>query len=224
MKILIVEDEKKIASYLQQGLAESGFIVDLAHSGQEAINFAISSEYQLILLDVMLPDVDGWAVVTRLRQQNMKCPILMLTARDAVTDKVKGLNLGADDYLTKPFVFSELLARINALLRRGSPSAAENVLSVADLTINYEQHKAWRGKTLLALSPKEFLLLSYLARNQQRLLSRTQIAEQVWGINFDSDTNVIDVAIRRLRKKVDDPYNDKLIHTVHGIGYVFESR
>lgn len=224
MKILLVEDEKKIANYLKKGLTESGLMVDITHEGQEAINLALCQAYQLIILDVMLPDVAGWSVLTRLRQHHIKCPILMLTARDAVVDRVKGLNLGADDYLTKPFAFSELLARINALLRRGQPTPTENVLCVGDLMINFEQHKAWRNQTLLNLSPKEFLLLGYLARNQKRLLSRTQIAEQVWGINFDSDTNVIDVAIRRLRKKVDDPYTQKLIHTVHGIGYVLESR
>ncbi len=224
MKILLVEDERKIASYLKKGFMESGLCVDLVHEGQDAINFALSQNYQLIILDVMLPDVDGWSVLTRLRQQNIKCPILMLTARDAVVDRVKGLNLGADDYLTKPFAFSELLARINALLRRGQSVTPENELCIEDLKINFEQHKAWRGQIALNLTPKEFLLLSYLARNQKRLLSRTQIAEQVWGINFDSDTNVIDVAIRRLRKKVDDPFPQKLIHTVHGIGYVLELR
>jgi two-component system copper resistance phosphate regulon response regulator CusR len=224
MKILLVEDEKKIANYLKKGLTESGLMVDLTHEGQEAINLALCQAYQLIILDIMLPDVAGWSVLTRLRQHHIKCPILMLTARDAVVDRVKGLNLGADDYLTKPFAFSELLARINALLRRGQPTPTDNVLCVGDLMINFEQHKAWRDQTLLNLSPKEFLLLGYLARNQKRLLSRTQIAEQIWGINFDSDTNVIDVAIRRLRKKIDDPYTQKLIHTVHGIGYVLESR
>lgn len=224
MKILLIEDEKKITQYLKKGLSESGFIVDVTHSGQEGILFANSYQYQLIILDIMLPDVDGFSVLTRLRQSKNPCLILMLTARDSVSDLVKGLNLGADDYLTKPFAFSELLARINALLRRSLSPALENTIEIVDLVINLEQHKAWRAGKLLNLSPKEFSLLGYLARNRNKLLSRTQIAEQVWDMHFDSDTNIIDVAIRRLRKKVDDNFEKKLIHTVHGIGYVFEER
>lgn len=224
MRILILEDEKKIASYLKKGLSENGFVVDLAHEGQEGLYLTQENDYDLIVLDVMLPDVDGWSIVTRLRQAENKVPILMLTARDAIADRVKGLNLGADDYLIKPFSFTELLARINALLRRGQVIKQIDILCVADLEINFLQHKAWRDKQLLTLSPKEFALLSYLARNQGKVLSRTIIAENVWDMNYDNDTNIIDVFIRRLRQKMDDSFSKKLIHTVHGMGYVFEER
>lgn len=224
MKLLIIEDEVKIAHYLKKGLTENGFVVDVIHTGNEGISFATTYDYDLIILDVMLPDVDGWTVLSRLRRIGKTSPILLLTARDAVADRVNGLNLGADDYLIKPFAFSELLARINALLRRGTTSLKESIVKVADLEIHFELHKAFRQKKLLNLSPKEFSLLAYLVRNKGRLLSRTQIAENVWGMNYDSETNVIDVAIRRLRQKVDDPYGNKLIHTTHGVGYVFEER
>lgn len=224
MRLLIIEDESKIANYLKKGLSECGFVVDLAQNGQDGFFYATSKEFDLIVLDVMLPDISGWSVLQRLRQAKKDCPILMLTARDAVADRVKGLNLGADDYLPKPFAFSELLARINALLRRGQSQLKELVMQIADLEIDFVQHKAWRGKQLLHLSPKEFALLTFMAKHKGNLLSRTHIAEHVWDMNHDSDTNVIDVAIRRLRQKIDDNFERKLIHTVHGVGYVFEER
>lgn len=224
MRILIIEDEKKMAAYLKKGLTENGFIVDVAHNGQDGIFVSQHSPCLLIILDIMLPDVNGWTVLKRIRESGKAIPILMLTSRDSVPDKVKGLNLGADDYLVKPFSFSELLARINALLRRGTNTLQVDKLQIEDLEINFSEHKAWRNGERLNLTPKEFALLGYLARNPSQLLSRTKIAEHVWDMHYDSDTNIIDVAIKRLRLKIDDPYSVKLIHTVHGVGYVFEKR
>jgi two-component system copper resistance phosphate regulon response regulator CusR len=223
MRILIVEDEVKTASYLQKGLSENGFIVDVAQNGEDGLHQALSSEYDLIVLDVMLPGLDGWAVLNTIRRTGKMVPVLFLTARDSVQDRVKGLELGADDYLVKPFAFSELLARVRTILRRGQARQSE-ALTVADLELDLARHRASRGGTRLDLAPKEFALLSLLVRRRGEVLSRTLIAEQVWDMNFDSDTNVVDVAIRRLRGKVDDPFPTKLIHTVRGVGYVLETR
>jgi len=222
MKVLIVEDEPKAAAYLKKGLEENGYVVDVALSGGIGASMAREGNYELIILDVMLPDQDGWSVLRELRRRRDQTPVLFLTARDTVPDRVKGLELGADDYLVKPFAFSELLARLRTIVRRGPMLRQTTVLAVADLEINVERHKATRRGKPLDLTPKEFLLLSLLARRVGDVLSRTLIAEQVWDINFDSGTNVVDVHVRRLRSKVDDPFEIKLIHTVRGVGYVLE--
>lgn len=223
MRILIVEDEIKAASYLKKGLSEHGFTVDIATSCEDGLHLARSEGYDLIVLDVMLPDRQGWSVVQELRAEGYDLPILFLSARDAVHDRVYGLELGADDYLVKPFAFSELLARIRTLLRR-QPQRQTDQLQVNDLELDLLRHKARRGGLTLDLTAKEFQLLALLLRRSGEVLSRTFISEQVWGINFDSDTNIVDVAIRRLRKKVDDPFPHKLIHTIRGVGYVLEER
>jgi len=223
MKLLVVEDEEKTAAYLQKGLQENGFVLDVAHNGDDGLHLARSSYYDLIILDVMMPQRDGWSVLTALRELGKATPVLFLTARDSIQDRVKGLELGADDYLVKPFAFSELLARVRSILRRG-PNRASDELVVGDLMIDFRRHRAERAGRRLDLTPKEFALVSLLARHAGEVLSRTLIAEQVWDMNFDSDTNVVDVHVRRLRSKVDDPFEHKLIHTVRGVGYVLEVR
>lgn len=223
MRILIIEDEKKTASFLRKGLSESGYVVDTSGDGNEGLLLALDINYDLIILDVMLPGQDGWAILMALRRAGKHMPVLFLTARDAVNDRVKGLELGADDYLIKPFAFSELLARVRLLFRR-APVRHSETLKIADLEIMPARQRATRSGKRLDLTSKEFALLSLLMRRSGEVLSRTLIAEQVWDINFDSDTNVIDVAIRRLRGKVDDPFEQKLIHTVRGVGYVLENR
>ena len=223
MKILIVEDDPKTASYLRKGLDENGFVADLAENGEDGAHLARTGRYDLIILDVMLPIRNGWSVIGELRLRGVSTPVLFLTARDAVHDRVKGLELGADDYLVKPFAFTELLARIRSILRRGSARDA-SVVMVADLEIDLLRHRSTRAGKLLDLTPKEFLLLSLLMRRTGDVLSRTIIAEQVWDINYECDSNVVDVHLRRLRMKVDDPHEKKLIHTVRGIGYVLEER
>jgi len=218
MKLLIVEDEPKTAAYLRKGLTESGFSVQVAADGDEGLLLAREGSFDLAILDVMLPGRDGWSVLQALRKEGRELPVLFLTARDAVQDRVKGLELGADDYLVKPFAFSELLARVRSLLRR-PPLRASERLAVADLELDLPRSDARRGGQLLSLTRQEFLLLSLLVRRRGEVLSRTFIAEQVWDMNFDSETNAVDVAIRRLRRKVDDPFDVKLIHTVRGSGY-----
>ncbi len=221
MRILIVEDENKTSAYLLKGLTECGFSAEVANDGEEGLFQATQYHYDLIILDVMLPKLDGWSIIKKIRSIKPDMRVLFLTAKDDVEDKVKGLELGADDYLIKPFAFSELLARIRSLLRRSTVQQS-NIITRADLTIDLLKHKATRQSTRLDLSPKEFALLSFLAKHPGEVLSRTLIAERVWDINFNSDTNVVDVAIRRLRQKVDDPFEVKLIHTIRGVGYVFE--
>jgi two-component system copper resistance phosphate regulon response regulator CusR len=223
MRILIVEDERKIAAFLRKGLSENGFVVDVAGQGDDGLHLARTVAYDLVILDVMLPDLDGWSVLTALRQEGKQTPVLYLTARDSVNDRVKGLELGADDYLVKPFAFSELLARVRSVLRRG-PTRQPETIRAADLEVDVMRLRAFRGGQRLDLTPKEFALLSLLVRRAGDVLSRTLIAEQVWDMNFDSDTNVVDVHIRHLRSKVDDPFERKLIHTVRGVGYVLEER
>ena len=223
MKILIVEDERKTASYLRRGLEEHGFVVDVADCGVEGAHLATTGTYACVILDVMLPGQDGWSVITELRRRDVTTPVLFLTARDAVHDRVKGLELGADDYLVKPFAFSELLARLRSLLRRSTARQSTN-LKVADLELDLVRHRATRADRVLELTPKEFQLLSLLLRRAGEVLSRTLIAEQIWDINFESDSNVVEVHMRRLRAKVDDPFGRKLVHTVRGVGYVLEER
>lgn len=223
MKILVVEDEPRAAEYLRQGLSESGYVVEVAHNGTDGLHAAANGDHDLVILDVMLPGIDGFAVLTALRTAR-QTPVLMLTARGQTDDKVRGLDLGADDYLVKPFQFPELLARVRALLKRGQPAAAESALKIADLEIDPVRHRATRNGQRIDLSAKEFALLTLLTQKTGQVLSRTQIASLVWDIHFDSDTNVVEVAIRRLRAKIDDPFEDKLIHTVRGVGYVLETR
>jgi len=223
MRILIVEDEKKTAAYLQKGLSEQGFVVDSCHDGEEGLLLATTVEYDLIILDVMIPLRDGWSVLGELRQRGQKTPVLYLSARDTLDDRVKGLELGADDYLVKPFAFVELLARIRSILRRG-PARPVEQLQLADLSLDPIRHKAYRDCQALDLTPKEFTLLALFMNRPGEVLSRTLIAEQVWDVHFDCDSNIIDVAIRRLRQKIDDPFPQKLLHTVRGMGYVLEQR
>jgi two-component system copper resistance phosphate regulon response regulator CusR len=223
MKILVVEDEAKTAAYLRKGLMENGFVVDVAERGDEGLHLAHSGQYDLVILDVMLPEQDGWSVLSAMRAGGIRAPVIFLTARDAVHDRVKGLDLGADDYLVKPFAFSELLARVRSLLRRG-PARQPDTVRVADLELDLVRYRATRAGQRLDLTPKEFLLLSLLTRRAGEVLSRTLIAETVWDMNFDSNTNVVDVHVRRLRSKVDDPFERKLIQTVRGVGYVLEDR
>ncbi|MGA2496431.1 MAG: heavy metal response regulator transcription factor [Tepidisphaeraceae bacterium] len=223
MRILVVEDEPKTAAYLQKGLTEQGFVVDSTPSGDDGLKMAIATKYEIIVLDVMLPGRDGWSVMQGLKAAGLQTPVLFLTARDTVADRVKGLELGADDYLVKPFAFSELLARVRSILRR-SPTRQPTMLAVGDLELDLAGHKVARAGKRLDLTPKEFSLLSLLLRRSGEVLSRTMIAEQVWDMNFNSDSNVVDVHVRRLRMKMDDPFEKKLIHTVRGVGYVLEDR
>jgi len=223
MRVLVIEDELKTAAYLRQGLSENGFVVEVCANGEDGLRQAQSVENDLIILDVMLPGRNGWSVLTALRKAGKQTPVLFLTARDTVFDKVKGLELGADDYLVKPFDFSELLARVRTILRR-SPARQGEVLQAADLQLDLPRRKASRDGTPLDLTAKEFALLELLIRRRGEPLSKTLIAEQVWDIHFHSDPNVVEVAIRRLRSKVDDPFSQKLIHTMRGVGYVLEER
>jgi two-component system, OmpR family, copper resistance phosphate regulon response regulator CusR len=226
MKLLVVEDEAKLADYLRKGLTEEGFVVDVAHNGVDGLHLAAEGDYALVLLDGMLPGIDGLAVLAALRQSR-QTPVLMLTARSQVEDRVKGLQAGADDYLVKPFAFSELLARIQALLRRGRPAQAPaeaTVLRLGDLELDLIRRRAVRAGKRLELTAKEFNLLSLLLRRAGEVLSRTELAEQVWDMNFDSETNVVEVAVRRLRSKLDQPFERPLLHTVRGMGYVLEAR
>lgn len=221
MRILIIEDERKTADYLHKGLSESGYVVDVATNGDDGLHLGLSEFYDLIVLDVMMPGRDGWSVLASLRRAGRSTPVLFLTARDTVEDRVKGLEAGADDYLVKPFAFSEFLARVRSILRRG-PNRKPETLSVADLELDLLRHKASRAGQRLDLTPKEFALLSLLARRKGEVLSRTLISELVWEMHFDSDTNVVDVAVRRLRAKADEPFPLKLIRTVRGVGYVLD--
>jgi two-component system copper resistance phosphate regulon response regulator CusR len=222
MRILVIEDEKKTAAFLAKGLREDGFHVDVARDGENGLEQAQAKRYDLLIVDVMLPKKDGWAVVKELRGAGSHTPILFLTARDSVPDRVKGLELGADDYIVKPFAFTELLARVRSLLRR-SPTRQEDELCIKDLEIDTRRHRATRSGTPLNLTAKEFLLLAHLVRFAGEVISRSEILEQIWDINFDTGTNVVDVMVRRLRAKVDDPFETKLVHTIRGVGYVLKA-
>ena len=222
MKILIVEDEQKAGDYLKQGLTESGFVTELPVNGVDGLHLALTGDFDLLVLDVMLPGMNGWQVLERLRQSGKEMPVLFLTARDQVEDRVHGLELGADDYLVKPFAFSELLARVRTLLRRGKSAIEPTVLRAADLELDLVRRRVTRAGIRIDLTAKEFALLELLLRRQGEVLPRSMIASQVWDMNFDSDTNVIEVAIRRLRVKVDDLFEPKLIRTARGMGYVLE--
>lgn len=222
MSILVIEDEKKTAAFLAKGLREAGFAVDVAYDGETGLERAPAKKFDLLIVDVMLPHKNGWEVVAQLRHDGIRTPILFLTARDSVRDRVKGLELGADDYLVKPFAFSELLARVRSILRRAPQRQAEH-LRIDDLEIDMRHHKATRSGVPLNLSPKEFLLLAHLVRSAGEVVSRDEIAEHVWDIGFKTDTNVVDVVVRRLRAKVDDPFKTKLIDTIRGVGYVLKA-
>jgi two-component system copper resistance phosphate regulon response regulator CusR len=223
VNILVVEDEPKTAAFLARGLTEAGFAVDTAATGDAGLARARAGRYDLVVLDVGLPGKDGWAVLSSMRKAGDATPVLFLTARDAVDDRVKGLELGADDFLVKPFAFAELLARVRAVVRRGAGRGADRV-RVADLDLDLARQQATRAGRPLDLTPKEFVLLALLARRAGEPLSRALIASEVWDVNFDPDSNVVDVHVRRLRAKADDPFDAKLIHTVRGVGYVLEAR
>jgi two-component system copper resistance phosphate regulon response regulator CusR len=222
MRILVVEDEKKTAAFLAKGLREAGFAVELAPDGETGLEQARAAKFDLLIVDIMLPHKNGWELVAELRRDRIRTPILFLTARDSVRDRVKGLELGADDYLVKPFAFSELLARVRSILRR-APQRQPEHLHIADLEIDMRRHKATRFGVALNLTPKEFLLLAYLVRSAGEVVSRGEIAEHVWDVGFKTDTNVVDVVVRRLRAKVDDPFKTKLIDTIRGVGYVLKT-
>ncbi|SNB47133.1 heavy metal response regulator transcription factor [Geobacter sp. DSM 9736] len=223
MRVLVVEDEERILNFLRKGLKEYGYTVDTATLGNEGLQMALNKEYDLIILDIMLPGMDGYKVMERLRDARNDTPVLFLTARDAVQDRIKGLELGADDYVIKPFAFSELVTRMRTILRRG-PIKSSEIIRVGDLEMDVTAHRATREGKRLDLTPKEFSLLSLLARRSGEVLTRMRIAERIWDVDLDSDTNVVDVHMRRLRSKVDDPFPRKLIHTVRGVGYVLEER
>jgi heavy metal response regulator len=222
MRILIVEDEKKVAGFIKKGLEEETYAVDVAHDGEEGLCLAKEGCYDLVILDLMLPKMGGLEVLSELREGKKDVPILLLTAKDSVEDRVTGLNKGADDYLTKPFAFSELLARVRVLLRRGK-AEVKTELQIADLSLNLVSHKVNRGGGEVELTGKEYSLLEYFMRNQGKVLTRTMIAEHVWDYNFDTFTNVIDVYVNHLRKKVDKGHSKKLLHTLRGVGYIMKT-
>lgn len=219
MKVLVVDDDPKTARLLKRGLSEEGFVVDVCHDGQDGLDCALTGHYDLMVLDIMLPVIDGWTVLQQLQRNGKSVPVLVLTARDAVRDRVNGLSLGADDYLVKPFAWAEFLARTKSVLRRNG-SRVSDTITCGDLTLDVQRGKVRRGDLEIELTTKEFQLLELLLRHHGEILSRTYIAERIWDMNFENDSNVIDVNIRRLRAKMDDPFDRKIIHTVRGRGYV----
>lgn len=223
MRLLVVEDDEKLSGFIRRGLNEARFVVDAVADGASALRAVAEVQYDLVVLDLMLPVVSGLDVLRRMRAAGNRAPVVVLSARDTVEDRVSGLQAGADDYLVKPFAFVELLARVRTILRRG-PQRVDETVTVADLEVDLPRHKVARGGNPIELTAKEFQLLSFLARRAGEVLSRTKIAEQVWDMNFDGDANTVEVTVRRLRVKVDDPFEQKLIHTVRGVGYVLEAR
>jgi two-component system copper resistance phosphate regulon response regulator CusR len=221
MRILVIEDEPRIIEFIKQGLEQEGFQVDAVSDGKTGLSYALSYGYDAIILDIMLPYIDGYEVCSELRSRGLETPIIMLTARDAVADRVEGLNAGADDYLTKPFAFEELVARIRAVTRRRQSVSTVNTVKIEDMEIDLDRHKVLRAGKEIDLTPKEYKLLEYLAGNKNKVLSRAKIMENVWGFDFDAETNVVDVYIRYLRQKLDDDHDKKLIKTVRGFGYIF---
>jgi len=227
MRLLLVEDQTMAADYIARGLKENDFVVDVANDGVDGLHYLLTNEYDLAILDVMLPGMNGWKILELARQAGRLTPVMFLTARDDVDDRVRGLELGAEDYLIKPFSFSELLARVRVIMRRRAahtPVVEESVMQISDLQLDFLKHRVMRGGKRIELTQKEFMLLSLLMRRSGEVLSRTVLAELVWDMNFDPETNVIDVAIRRLRSKIDDGYEVKLLHTLRGAGYVLEER
>ncbi|MGF1755742.1 heavy metal response regulator transcription factor [Vibrio makurazakiensis] len=222
MKILIIEDETKTGEYLVKGLTEAGFICDHALNGVDGLYKATCESFDLIILDVMLPNLNGWQVLKTLRSSDIQTPIIMLTAKDQVVDRVKGLELGADDYLVKPFAFVELLARVRNALKKVTPIESSTTLSISNLSLDLVRRRVTRDGNVISLTAKEFLLLELFMQRRGEVMSRSQIASSVWDINFDSDTNVIDVAVKRLRSKMDNGFEPKLIHTIRGMGYVLD--
>ena len=222
MRILLIEDDKKIASFIAKGLKEAGFVIDHVSDGETGLDLALSESYDAAIVDIMLPKLDGLTLINQLRSNNIKTPVLILSAKQSVEDRVKGLQTGSDDYLTKPFAFSELLARIHALIRRGSNLSDSRIMEIADLTVNLLTHEVIRKNEKIDLQPREYALLVYLLRNKSRIVSKTMIMENVWEYNFDPQTNVVEARICKLRDKLDKPFEKKLIHTVHGVGYVIK--
>lgn len=221
MKILIVEDEKKVASFIKKGLEEECYSIDVAFDGREGLKLITSEEYDLIIMDIMIPYIDGITLLKDIRKRDIATPILMLTVKDSVKDKVEGLNAGADDYLAKPFAFEELLARIRSLLRRSGDSKT-NKLKVGELILDLQSHRVYRGDKEIILTPKEYAILEYLMRNANKIISRTKLIEHVYDYHFDTETNIIDVYINKVRSKVDNEFDTPLIHTIRGVGYIIK--
>lgn len=224
MRILLVEDDKGIHRFVKKGLTENSFFIDVASDGEEGLRLALLRNYDLIILDIMLPKMDGIEVLKRMRGMEIQTPVIFLTAKDSGSDIVQGLNLGADDYLTKPFSFNELLARIHALLRRGKMISPPSKLQVADLVLEVDGHRVFRGETKIELTPKEYALLEFFMRHSGQIITRTMISEKIWDYHFDTSTNVVDVHVSHLRNKIDKDFQPKLLHTVKGVGYVLENR
>ncbi|HMA66827.1 MAG TPA: response regulator transcription factor [Desulfosalsimonadaceae bacterium] len=222
MRLLLIEDDREIGAFVRSGLSEAGFTVDFAETGAEAIQMQSSEPYDLLIVDLMLPDMDGLEIVEEIRRKQLNTPVLILSAKRSVDDRVKGLQKGGDDYLTKPFVFSELLARVQALIRRSHGSTETTCLTFSELRLDLLKREVYRGGQLIDLQPREFALLEYLLRNRERVVSKTMILEHIWGYHFDPQTNVVDVLVSRLRSKLDRDYPVKYIHTIRGVGYVLK--
>ena len=224
MRILLIEDDKGISRFIKKGLLENSFSIDVAYDGEEGLHSAVHMKYDLIVLDILLPKMDGREILKKLREREIQTPVIFLTAKDSESDIVKGLNLGADDYLTKPFSFSELLARIQAILRRGKTESLSARLQVANLNLEPDGHRVFREKTKIELTPKEYVLLEFFMRHPGEIITRTMISEKVWDVHYDTSTNIIDVHVSHLRNKIDKDFEPKLLHTVKGVGYVLEDR
>ena len=224
MRILLIEDDKGISRFVKKGLLENSFSIDVAYDGEEGLHSAVRMKYDLIVLDILLPKMDGREILKRIREREIQTPVIFLTAKDSESDIVKGLNLGADDYLTKPFSFNELLARIQAILRRGKTGSPSTGLQVANLNLEPDGHRVFREKTKIELTPKEYVLLEFFMRHPGEIITRTMISEKVWDVHFDTSTNIIDVHVSHLRNKIDKDFEPKLLHTVKGVGYVLEDR